>query len=133
MSEYHTKNRHKYLIKLHLVFVIKYRKRLLKGSFSDDIKQWCYDICSKNEVTIDEMETDNDHLHILVDIPPTLAPSKLVMLLKQQTTWNAWKSNSEFLKKHFWKEKTLWSDGYFVCSTGDASTETIRKYIESQG
>jgi len=41
--------------------------------------------------------------------------------------------NKDFLKKHFWKENTLWSDGYFVCSTGNASTETIQKYIAEQG
>lgn len=95
--------------------------------------QWCYDVCNKNNVTIDEMEADKDHLHLLVDIPPTLAPSKLVMLLKQQTTFHAWKKYEAYLKKHFWKEKTFWSDGYFVCSTGDASTQTIQEYIKNQG
>lgn len=37
------------------------------------------------------------------------------------------------LKKEFWKEHTFWSDGYFVCSIGEANPETIRKYIENQG
>jgi len=37
------------------------------------------------------------------------------------------------MRKHFWKEHTFWSDGYFVCSTGEASTETIKQYIASQG
>lgn len=112
---------------------MKYRKRLLVNDLSEDIKQWCYDVCNKNNVTIDEMETDKDHLHLLVDIPPTLAPSKLVMLLKQQITFYAWKNYEMYLKKHFWKEKTFWSDGYFVCSTGDASTQTIQEYIKNQG
>ena len=40
---------------------------------------------------------------------------------------------SGFLTKHFWKEHTFWSDGYFVCSIGEANPDTIRKYIESQG
>jgi len=133
MSDYHTKNRHKYLIKLHLVFATKYRKRILNSNIANDIKQFCFDVCSKNDVIIDEMETDKDHIHILVDIPPTLAPSKLVKSLKQETTWNIWKTHQSYLKKCYWKENTFWSDGYFVCSTGDASTETIRKYIENQG
>lgn len=47
------------------------------------------------------------------------------------TATNIWKVVD--LKKYFWVEKTFWSDGYFVCSTGQASTETIRKYIENQG
>ena len=132
-NNYHSKNRAKFSIKLHIVLVIKYRKSLLKSSLSVDIKTWCYEICEKNNVKIDEIESDNDHLHILIDIPPSLAPSKLVMLLKQQTTWKAWNNYENLLQEHFWKEKTLWGDGYFVCSTGDASTETIRKYIENQG
>ena len=50
--------------------------------------------------------------------------------LKQISTFRIWKKYAKELKKHFWKERTFWSDGYFVCSTGDASTETIQKYIE---
>jgi len=37
------------------------------------------------------------------------------------------------MKKYYWHENTLWSDGYFVCTTGDASSETIKKYIDNQG
>ena len=39
----------------------------------------------------------------------------------------------KYRKKHFWKERTFWSDGYFCCTIGNASQETIRQYIESQG
>ena len=79
------------------------------------------------------MESDKNHLHLLIDIPYTLSIVKIIQVVKQQTTWNAWKKHSMLLKQHFWKEKTLWSDGHFVCSTGDVSTETILKYIRSQG
>jgi len=105
----------------------------LNGDLDDDIKQWCMDVCRKNDVIIDMMESDQDHLHLLVDIPHTLLIVKLIQLLKQQTAWNAWKKYPKELKQYFWKEKTLWSDGHFVCSTGDVSTETIREYIKSQG
>ncbi|MDR1081615.1 MAG: transposase [Deltaproteobacteria bacterium] len=44
-----------------------------------------------------------------------------------------WKEYGEYLKTRFWHEHTFWSDGCFACTTGDASTETIRKYIENQG
>jgi REP element-mobilizing transposase RayT len=43
-----------------------------------------------------------------------------------------WEKYSNYLQKHFWKEKTFWSDGYFVCSIGEASPETIRNYIANQ-
>jgi putative transposase len=75
------------------------------------------------------MEVDKDLLHIMIKIEPQLSVSHYVRMIKQSTTRIVW---SEFaaLKKQFWKEKKFWSDGYFVCSPGDASTDTIRKYIE---
>ena len=44
-----------------------------------------------------------------------------------------WKTHGSILKNHFWKEKTFWSDGYFAASIGNASNETVKKYIEEQG
>lgn len=49
------------------------------------------------------------------------------------TTYHLWQNYRPFLKQHFWKENTFWTDGYFVCSVGEASPETIRKYIQNQG
>lgn len=120
-------------MKLHLVLVTKYRKSILDGQIDDDIKQFCMDVCNKNDVIIDMMNTDKNHIHLLVDVPPTLSPSSLVQYLKQETTYNIWKKHSNDLKKHFWKKSILWSDGYFVCSTGDVSTQTILEYIKNQG
>jgi len=53
--------------------------------------------------------------------------------LKSQSTFHVWKTQDGILQWYFWKERTFWSDGYFVCTTGDASMETIKKYIEEQG
>ena len=52
MKKYHTKNRCKYLLKLHIVFVVKYRKLILAGAIADDIKQFCMDVCKKNDVEV---------------------------------------------------------------------------------
>lgn len=46
---------------------------------------------------------------------------------------SVWKHYWSFLNQKYWKEKTLWSDGYFVASIGQVSQETIEHYIESQG
>ena len=53
----------------------------------------------------------------------------------QISTYRIWRqnNNSYYLRKHFWKEKTFWSDGYFACSIGNISKETIEQYIKSQG
>jgi len=43
------------------------------------------------------------------------------------------KVHQNFLQEHFWKEKTFWTDGYFVCTIGEANPDTIRNYIKNQG
>ena len=79
-----------------------------------------------------KMEIDKDHIHILLTISPRYSISQYVRRIKQETNWRLWE-NFPLLKRQFWREKTFWSDGYFVCSVGNASAETIRKYIQEQG
>jgi len=79
------------------------------------------------------MESDTDHLHIMIQYIPRVSISSIVNRIKSITTYRVWENHSHYLQKHFWKEKTFWTDGYFVCSVGEASPETIRNYIASQG
>lgn len=132
-NNYHHGNHSKYLIKLHIVFAVKYRKKLLTGSIYKDLKQIFFDISQEKDFIIDTMESENDHIHILVDIPPKLSAFDIIHSLKSISTFRIYKKHYTVLKKHFWRENTFWSDGYFICSTGDASTDTIRKYIQEQG
>lgn len=132
-NNWKSKNRHKYLLQYHLIFVCKYRKKLLSNRISDDIKQLSYNICNKHNIIIKHMETDKDHIHYMVETEPTISISKLVNLMKSYTTYHIWKLYSNYLSKHFWKERTFWTDGYFVCSVGNVSEKILRRYIENQG
>ena len=134
MNNYTSVNRHKYYLKVHLVFVCKYRKQLLVNNNIDlKVKEIFKTIESKNDFTIDIMETDKDHIHLLVSYPPKVSISSIVRKLKQESNILLWKYFPVYLSKHFWKEHTFWSDGYFACSIGEANPETIRRYIENQG
>ena len=64
---------------------------------------------------------------------PRLSVSSIVRKLKQESTKQIWSLYSDVLSQEFWLEKTFWSDGYFVCSIGEASPDTIREYILNQG
>lgn len=132
-NKWKSKNRHKYLLQYHLIFVCKYRKKLLSNKISDDIKQLSYDICNKHNVIIKHMETDKDHIHYMIETEPTISISRVINLMKSYTTFHIWKSHGNYLSKHFWKERTFWTDGYFVCSIGNVSEKTLKKYIENQG
>jgi len=134
MSKWQSKNRHKFLLQYHLILVCKYRKKLfLSKEISDDIKELSYKICDKHNIKIKYLETDKDHIHYMLEIAPNISISKVVYLLKSYTTYHISNKHHKYLIKHFWKEKTFYTDGYFVSSVGNVSKNTLKKYIENQG
>ena len=130
---YKSLNHSCFALKLHIVLVVKYRRKILLGELDKNLKRIILEIAKKSDFSIDVMESDKNHIHILVDSVPKLSPLEIVRKLKQESTYNLWLTDETILKKYFWRERTLWTDGYFVCSTGDASLDTIKKYIENQG
>jgi putative transposase len=74
-------------------------------------------------------------MFILTSYSPAKAILEIVKLFKQVSTYRIWRQNGneKILKKHFWKEHTFWSDGYFACSIGQVSKDVIEKYIQTQG
>ena len=68
----------------------------------------------------------------MIQYIPRVSISAIVNRIKAISTKRIWNIHQEFLQKHLWREKTFWTDGYFVCSVGEASPETIRKYIQNQ-
>lgn len=132
-GKYYSKSKCRFLIQYHLIFVVKYRKPILIGKFNDFIKSKCLEISEKYDFKIEYLETDKDHIHFMISTTPQISIGQVVRVLKQQTTFHAWRNFSKQLKVFFWKENTLWSDGYFAASIGNVSQETLRKYIEEQG
>ena len=130
--EYQTNSHCKHLIAIHLILVVKYRKQLLQGEVGDFIKESILEISRRSDFSVEEIEIDKDHVHILITISPKYSISQHMRNIKQMTNHRVW---LEFpaLKNQFWLEKTFWSDGYFACSVGNASADTIRKYIQEQG
>lgn len=120
-----------FLLYYHLVLVVKYRRKV----FSDQMSQYAKDIfvriASSYNITLEEWNHDQDHVHIMFRAHPNTEMSKFI---------NAYKSaSSRLIKKDFpevrcklWKEM-FWSRSYCLLTTGGASIETIRKYIEHQG
>ena len=132
-NRYYRHNRRKYSLKVHIVLVAKYRKKLLKGSIADDVKQKIFDIANTRGYEIIAMEADKDHMHFLISYDTTDMVCDIVKIVKQETTYYLWQKYGSFLSKQYWKKRIFWSDGYFACSIGEVSSATIQKYIESQG
>lgn len=133
LKEYISKNHSKFLIKYHIILVCKYRKQLLVGAVEYDMKKIMRHISEMSDFDIEVMETDKNHLHMMVRSEPKLSPLQIVRRLKQMSISAVWKKYGDFLRHNFYKEQTFWTDGYFVSSIGNVSQETIKKYIENQG
>ena len=121
-----------YYNRYHLVLATKYRRKVLTDGFGDYLKKLVMGLGKQMpEIEIVEVNTDVDHIHILLSIPPKLSVSEVVKLIKAKTGLRM-REKFPFLDKVYWGQPGIWSRGYFVSTVG-ISESTIRKYIEMQG
>lgn len=85
---WNSKNRRKYLLQYHLIFVCKYRKKLLIGNIKNEIKILSKEICDKLNVRIKAMETDKDHIHYMIETDTKDSISKIVRGIKSYITYH---------------------------------------------
>ena len=111
-DRYQHRRHNKNLLMVHLIFVAKYRKKLFFGSFHNDVKQYLHEACVKHQWYVKQIETDKDHVHILLQYNPTDSITNIVSCLKQYSTYKARRHYGSWLQQYYWKEKTLWSDGF---------------------
>jgi putative transposase len=84
--EYRAGSHSRYEMKVHLVWITKYRKGILRGDVSLRVRELIREICQANDVVIIKGHVSVDHVHWLVSYPPTLPVSKLVQYLKGKTS-----------------------------------------------
>ena len=120
-NTYKSGSHNKYLLQYHLIFVCKYRRKLFASSnIASDIKRLSLEYCQNHNVVIHYMEVDKDHIHYMIETTPNINLSNMVGTMKSYITYHI-------------KEKTFFSDGYFISSIGNVSQETLKNYIENQG
>ena len=116
---------------LHLVFVTKYRRPVFDAEMLTFCEALMQNICTSNNVLLYEFNGERDHVHLMVQVPPTVAIAVIVKKLKG--------SSSRYLRKRYWNKikpylwgNHFWSPSYCCVSCGGATIEKIRKYIASQ-
>ena len=102
-DRYQYRRHNKNLLMAHLIFVVKYRKELLFGEIREAVMQYIFDICVRKHWYIRRMETDKDHIHILLQYNPTDNISQIVSTLKSYSTYHVWKRHGVYLRGYFWK------------------------------
>lgn len=95
--DYRCRNRAKYLIVYHLIFVVKYRKPLLVR-YGQRMKELLQQIAAGSDFAIQEMEVDRDHVHLMILSPPKLSPAQIVRRLKAESTRLIWREHPELRK-----------------------------------
>jgi putative transposase len=130
MSDYRHGAHTIFKIHLHLVWITKYRKKILEGDVAIRVRDVIREICRSENVEIIKGHVSRDHVHLFVSIPPQVCISRLVQRLKGKSSH---KLLHEFdrLRKLYWG-RHFWARGYFCCSSGDITDEMIKEYIENQ-
>jgi putative transposase len=115
-----------YVINTPLVWIPRYRKKVLVGHVEARLKEWLTEIATQYGFEIRAVEVMPDHVHLLVS-----APAEMVRLFKG-ITWRRLKKALESLRRQDWGEHaTWWAKGYYVGTAGHVSAETIKRYIKA--
>lgn len=115
----------------HLILVVKFRRKVIDDAISSCLKDIFEKIASAYNISVSEWNHDIDHVHILFKAEPNSELSKFINAYKSASS-RLIKKEFPQIKNHLWKEY-FWSRSFCLISTGGASIETIKKYIQSQG
>ena len=130
MDKYWTGAHTKHRIRLHLVFVPKYRRRVLRGKIVKTLQRLFYESSQMNGWWIHELNVQEDHVHMLIQIKPSQSISKVVQRLKGGSSIVLRREYPE-LEEFLWGD-SFWGDGYFAESVGVMEEGVIRQYIRNQ-
>ena len=132
MADYQRDHHCIYLCDYHIVLPTKYRKKIFNSGLFAYLKRKLLDISEHYpRIRFKEANHDQDHIHVLVSIPPQMSVGSVVRLIKTNTARNL-KEQFPFLKEVYWGTDGIWSEGYFVSTVG-INEAMIKKYIENQG
>ena len=122
----HTKHR----IMYHIVWLPKYRKRVLSGAIAERIKMLLQECAEVNDWRIDELNIQQDHVHMLVQLKPSISISKAVQLFKGKSS-RIIRKEFPSLEEFYWGDR-FWGDGFFVETVGQVNVAKIKDYIKNQ-
>lgn len=114
----------------HIVWVPKYRFRVLKGAIKDLVEDDIRMLCEWKSCEVQELSVQEDHVHLVVSVPPKVSISLLMGRLKGKITIKLFKSYPKLKQKPYWGNH-FWARGYFVSTIG-LDEEMIKRYVKYQ-
>ena len=131
MSQLYTGRGYVYSIQYHLVWCVKYRHKVLSGDIDERLKELLYKIALDNKFAIKEIETDLDHVHLLIECSPQHYIPDMIKALKGVSARLLMKEFGVVLKKKLWQGH-LWNPSYFVATVSENTESQIREYNQNQ-
>ncbi len=119
----------KYRLMYHLVWIPKYRKRILKGALKSRLEFLFRQCAEMNDWQIEELNLQLDHVHLLIQLKPMISVSKAIQLLNCGSSRVVRQEFPE-LEEFLWGD-SFWADGYFAETVGRVNEDVIRKYIQN--
>ena len=119
----------KWNCKYHIVFAPKFRRKIIYGQLKRDIANILSTLCKRKGVKIVEAEMCSDHVHMLVEIPPSISVSSFVGYLKGKSTLMIFDRHANL--KYKYGNRHFWCRGYYVDTVGK-NTKKIKEYIANQ-
>lgn len=117
-----------YNCQYHVIWCVKYRRKLLEGDVEARLKEVLKEVAIEVQAKIEEMETDKDHVHLLISCDPQFGIHQVVKRMKGRS--------SRVLRLEFAHVKSrlpsLWTNSYFVATVGGAPISVIKQYIKDQ-
>ena len=114
----------------HIVWTPKYRYRILKGKIRDEVEDCILSFSEQKKCTIIELNVQEDHVHLLVMVPPKVSISDFVGTVKGRTAIRIFNKYKHLKDRPYWGN-SFWSKGYCVDTVG-LDEEMIRKYVKYQ-
>lgn len=120
-------------IHLHVIFVTKYRRKVLTKAMIDDAKKVFEKVLEANSSILTNCQGEADHLHLLIDLHPNNHISNLISSLKSASSRIIRQKYPQEIARHYWGKKAkLWHDSKCIISCGGAPLEVIKQYIDNQ-
>ena len=129
MSDINSLSHSKWRCKYHIVFAPKYRRMAIYGEIKQDIGKILRQLCENKGVTIIEAELCKDHVHMLVEIPPSMSVSQFVGYLKGKSSLMIFDRHANL--KYKYGNRHFWCRGYYVDTVGK-NEKIIKEYIQNQ-